>query len=50
MIKEDKLLSLKAHLNSLERQLENCKWTDKELYNRYLEVEKQIEEIKSNSK
>lgn len=39
------LRQLKSRQQSLERQLENCKWADTKLYNELLEVEQQIESL-----
>lgn len=39
------LRHLRNRQQSLERQLENCKWTDTELYKQLLEVEDQIAEL-----
>lgn len=40
------LKNLKSKANSLERQLEACKWTNTEQYKELLDVEQQIEDLK----
>lgn len=39
------LKHLHSRLQSLERQLESCHWTDKEMYQQYLDIEDQIEKL-----
>lgn len=43
--KEQILKNLKSMANSLERQLEACKWTNTAQYKELLDIEQQIDEL-----